>query len=288
MQSVMKQSRPDISIVTPSFNMLLNLKLCHASISDQGIAFEHVVVDGGSTDGTQQWLLENKCIRSVSEKDSGMYNALNKAIDLANGDIIGHLNCDEQYLPGVLAEVRAFFEIHPEIDFIAGDFIVIDKNGEFVAFRKSFQPRWPYFFSNYLYTTTCTLFYRKHIFERCRFDESYKSIADVIFLYDVISKGFKGKHLRKYFSAFTYSGTNLSLHPISGIEKKRFNKTLPLWFKTLKPIFFLLFFVERIAKKTYVEKSPLSFSIFSGNDLVKRIEKTKINPGFRVKFQRSA
>jgi hypothetical protein len=140
--------------------------------------------------------------------------------------------------------VIQFFAQHPEVDFIAGDFLVVNPQGELVAYRKTFTPRWPYFFSNYLYTTTCVLFYRSRIFEKCRFDESYKSIADVIFLYNVVRSGFKGVHVRRYFSVFTFSGNNLSLNPISEKEKKQFNKTLPLWFKIARPLFFLSFFFE--------------------------------------------
>ena len=279
----MKNSKPVISIVTPSFNMLPYLRLCHASVTDQNIDHEHVVADGGSSDGTAEWLKENTDIVSISEKDGGMYNALNKAIGMAHGEIIGHLNCDEQYLPDVLSHVKTFFDSHSEVDFIAGDFLVIDSEEKFVAFRKSFQPRWCYFFSNYLYTNTCTLFYRRKIFDQCRFDESYRSIADAIFLWNVMRKGFKGVHLKKYISVFTYSDNNLSLEPISRLEKKRFNKTLPTWYKLVKPILFCFFFVEKILNDTYREKASLSYSIFSKNNFTGRKTKTEDNPGFRWK-----
>ncbi len=264
--------------------MLPYLKLCCASVGDQNVNYEHIIMDGGSTDGTQDWLKEKEDIIFVSEKDKGMYNALNKAIDKAQGDIIGHLNCDEQYLPGVLEFVKGYFAMHSEIDFLAADFIIVDKDGEFVTYRKSFQPKWRYFFSNYLYTTTCTLFYRRKIFEKCRFDESYKSIADVIFLYDVLKKDFKGAHVRKYFSTFTYSGVNLSLDPISALEKKKFGKTLPIWYRILRPALFLLFFVERIIYDTYREKSVLSYSVFTKGNTTERVTRIKPNPTFRMKF----
>ncbi|NOT74805.1 MAG: glycosyltransferase [Cyclobacteriaceae bacterium] len=267
--------------------MLAYLKMCCASVADQNVNHEHVVVDGASRDGTAEWLSTTHGVAWTSEKDSGMYNALNKGILKAKGKIIGHLNADEQYLPGVLEFVVKFFDEHPHVDFIAADFIVIDPNGEFMAYRKSFQPRWPYFFSNYLYTTTATIFYRREIFEKCTFNETYKSIADVIFLYDVLKKNFKGAHVKKYFSVFTYSGDNLSLNPISQIEKERFNKTLPLWFRVFKPFFFLMFFLERVLTGTYSEESTISYSIFTKEDLKKRKKKIKVNPGFRLKFYRT-
>lgn len=265
--------------------MLQHLQLCAASVQDQEVTLEHIVMDGGSTDGTKEWLLENQRIVSQSKPDKGMYQALNNAILLAKGEIIAHLNCDEQYLPHTLSFVLDFFKNNPEIDFIAGDFLVVDLNGNLVAYRKSFTPRWPYFFSNYLYTNTCSLFYRRKVFNVCRFDESYKSIADVIFLHSVIKNGFKGAHIKKYLSTFTYSGSNLSLSPISEVEKKRFSKNLPFWFKVMRPFFKVSFLVEKLIHGNYQEKSPVIYSIYSREKLSERTIRQEQNPTFRLKFK---
>jgi glycosyltransferase involved in cell wall biosynthesis len=282
----MNQS-PLISIVTPSFNMLTYFKMCCASVDDQGVAVEHIIMDGGSTDGTAEWLASKKDVISLSEKDKGMYDGLNKAIDRTRGDIIGHLNCDEQYLPGTLQAVVAFFDSNPDVDFVAADFLVVNPDGEFIAYRKSFRPRWQYFFSNYLYTLTCTLFYRRRIFDTCRFNAAYKSIADVIFLYGIMKKRFRGAHLRRYVSVFTYSGENLSLSPISLVEKNRFNRTLPRAYRLMKPLFFLLFFVERFLHGTYREETTLSYLIFTPGNPVRK-EFVKHNPGYRLNFKPTA
>lgn len=276
--------KPDISIVTPSYNMLTYLPRCHASVADQGLVVEHVVMDGGSTDGTAAWLKQHPEIVSSSEKDNGMYHALNKAIDKSTADIVGHLNCDEQYLPGTLKYIYEYFETHPEIDFIAGNFLVVDPEGSLISYRKSFKPIWQFFFSNYLYTTTCTLFYRRKIFKTCRFDESYRSIADVIFLYGVIRKGFKGTHLQRYFATFTYSGENLSLDPVSIAEKKRFNATLPLGYKLLRPAFFFLFFLMKLINGNYREGRELSYDIYLREQLNSRTRMKAVQPTFRLRF----
>jgi glycosyltransferase involved in cell wall biosynthesis len=265
--------------------MLPYLKLCCASVQDQGVDFEHIVMDGQSTDGTREWLLVNTRVFSKSEKDNGMYHALNKAIEVSAGEIIGHLNCDEQYLPGTLKFVIDYFNSHPKIDFLAGDFLVTDTEGELIAFRKSFAPWWPLFFSNYLYTTTCSLFYRRKIFETCRFNESYKSIADAIFLHDVLGKGFKAAHIKRYFSTFVFSGKNLSLNPISDVEKKKYNATLPTWFHLSKPLLRLSFFYRKIVNGTYWEQSPLLYSLFLKEDLTKRRTKVVNKPTYRLKFK---
>lgn len=268
--------------------MLPSLKRCAASVHDQGVAIEHIIMDGGSKDGTAEWLAANPNLTGVSEADRGMYHALNKAIRKTSAEIVGHLNGDEQYLPGTLRRVIDYFAQHPEVDFVAGDFLVVDPTGEFIAFRKTFQPRWPYFFSNYLYTTTCTLFYRRKIFDRVMFDESYRSIADVIFLYQVMKAGFRGVHLPGYTATFTYSGENLSLDPVSAQEKRRFFATLPLGFRLMRPLFFFFFFVEKILHGNYSEANSLQYAIYAANELKVRKEFKVERPGFRLRFVRKA
>lgn len=266
--------------------MLEYLKMCSASVSDQQVNVEHIVMDGGSSDGTVEWLQNNPSVIGVSEKDNGMYHALNKAIAMSRGDIVGHLNCDEQYLPGTLEFVLEYFQQNPDVDFLAGDFLIVDEEGQLLAFRKSFRPKWQYFFSNYLYTTTCALFYRRKIFATCSFDESYRSIADVIFLYQVMKAGFRGAHVPRYCSVFTYSGRNLSLDPISAVEKKRFNKGLPWWYKILKPLYFVLFFGEKILHGTYKQKGGLAFPVYTRESLSTRVWRENRHPTFRLNFKR--
>ena len=105
--------RPSFTIVTPSFNMLSYLKLCHRSIADQEVDCEHVVIDGGSADGTADWLDRHPNIISISEPDDGMYDAVNKGFALAKGEILAYLNCDEQYLPGALKSSWRLFLVTP-------------------------------------------------------------------------------------------------------------------------------------------------------------------------------
>src|SRR5437773_84848 len=104
------------SIVTPSFRNSAWLRLCVASVADQqGVEVEHIVQDAGSDDGTLDWLPTDPRVRAFVEKDSGMYDAINRGLRRASGDILGYLNCDEQYLPGALRAVKDFFEKNPGI-----------------------------------------------------------------------------------------------------------------------------------------------------------------------------
>ncbi|NBU71448.1 MAG: glycosyltransferase [Bacteroidetes bacterium] len=89
----------DISIVTPVFNSIRWIDLCVRSVKHalQGQNYEHIVVDGGSTDGTLEYLKQQQNIRLILGPDKGMYDALNKGMAAARGRIVGSLNGDEQY-----------------------------------------------------------------------------------------------------------------------------------------------------------------------------------------------
>jgi glycosyltransferase involved in cell wall biosynthesis len=99
--------RPLISVVTPSLNAAGTMAEALDSVRAQGLgeAVEHVVVDGGSTDGTVEMLRGADGVRFVSEPDRGLSDAMNKGIAMARGEYIGWLNADDYYLPGALSPV---------------------------------------------------------------------------------------------------------------------------------------------------------------------------------------
>lgn len=96
-------SKPLISIITPCYNSAEYLEQCIISIMRQNrINFEHIIVDGQSTDGTLDIIrrYENRYpMRWISEKDGGMYEAIAKGFRMAQGDIFAWLNSDDMYLP---------------------------------------------------------------------------------------------------------------------------------------------------------------------------------------------
>jgi glycosyltransferase involved in cell wall biosynthesis len=111
-----------ISILTPAFNAGQYLERAIQSVLDQQDPdFEHIVVDGGSSDGTQETLRRHGHVRWISESDRGQSHAMNKAYALSSGDLIAFLNADDWYEPGVFAHVRAQFEEHPEAGLVIGN-----------------------------------------------------------------------------------------------------------------------------------------------------------------------
>ena len=101
---------PRFTIITPVLNRADMLAEALNSVALQGYPeVQHIVVDGGSTDGTVALLKRTPGIQWISEPDRGLYDAINKGIRMATGDIIGHVNSDDILLPGALAAVAEGF-----------------------------------------------------------------------------------------------------------------------------------------------------------------------------------
>jgi glycosyltransferase involved in cell wall biosynthesis len=101
-----------ISIITPSLNRASFIEYAIQSVIKQDYPnFEHIIVDGGSKDGTVELLRKYKHIVFVSESDNGMYDALNKGLKMVSGDIIGFLNTDDMYENNAFRNVsRKFYD----------------------------------------------------------------------------------------------------------------------------------------------------------------------------------
>jgi len=100
---------PSISIVTPSLNQGRYIEQTIQSVLLQNYPnFEHIVIDGGSTDGTVEILKKYPHLKWISEKDSGQSEALNKGLKMATGDIIAWINSDDWYAEGAFNNVASF------------------------------------------------------------------------------------------------------------------------------------------------------------------------------------
>jgi glycosyltransferase involved in cell wall biosynthesis len=128
------ERRPRISIITPSFNQGRYVGEIVESVLLQGYPdVEHIVVDGGSTDGTLEILSRYSHLRVVSESDRGHAEAINKGMRLATGDVCSFLNSDDTLAPGALRRVGR------EIDPARGKHVVmgrcrfIDEHGRFTG-----------------------------------------------------------------------------------------------------------------------------------------------------------
>lgn len=119
-----------MTIITVAFNAAATLRYSLDGVAAQSIRVEHLLIDGGSTDATLAIAREYPHLsRIVSEPDRGIYDAMNKGIGLASGEIIGILNADDCYAgPDVLAKVARVFE-DPTVDACYGDLLYVNDFG---------------------------------------------------------------------------------------------------------------------------------------------------------------
>lgn len=156
---------PKVSVVTTTYNDIENLKRILAEVKKQTYPnIEHIIVDGGSTDGTVDLLkeLEEKepgRISWISEKDNGIYDAINKGICMATGDIVGC--CFDRYADeGVLMRMVEIMEkegtdgVHGDLCYMDGDRIVRKWHQGQGVIRSGWMPGHP------------TLYLKKEVYDR--------------------------------------------------------------------------------------------------------------------------
>ncbi len=259
------------SVITPSLNMADMLQRCHASIMDQGVDVCHIVADPGSTDGTREWLADRSDVEAIFEEDSGMYDAINRGISMADGDIVSYLNCDEQYLPGTLKHVAEIFESNPAIHLVFGDLILVDPEGKPLAYRKGHQPRWLYIGIAHLYVMSCTMFVRRIVFDKgFRFSPNFKAAGDADLVIRMLKAGFKAMHVSRYFSTFTITESNLGASHYAVREARELFMTMPTWARMLRFPINMLRFTEKVLAGAYYQPAPLEYDIYTGADLYQR------------------
>jgi glycosyltransferase involved in cell wall biosynthesis len=273
-----------VSVVTPSLNMLRYLERCVASVADQeGVRVEHLVMDGGSCDGTAEWLAAQPRLISEVRKDDGMYGALNRGFGLARGRIIAHLNCDEQYLPGTLTTVVRYFDRHPDVDLLFGDVLTVRPDGTLIAYRKAIRPFRPLLSLPPLSVPTAATFFRRKLVDNnVLYDSSYKDIADLAWIVRLVRDGYRLAHLRRYLATFTMTGNNRSLNSSTiAPELGRYLDGVPWWIRQFDPHWRLVRWMAKALSGCYFQPSPLEYAIYVPGRLAERTAFSAQNPSYR-------
>ena len=182
------KTTPDISIITPCLNRVEYVKEAIESVFLQDYVYvEHIFIDGGSMDGTLEVLQRYPQLRVISEPDKGIYDAINKGIRLAKGEIIGFLNTDDLYEPNIISSVVKLFGKSHDIWAVVGATNIFKVNSldhkEIIYSGASINQ------DELLERITlgdCVFnawFFNKRVFERCGlFNINYKYAADREFL----------------------------------------------------------------------------------------------------------
>jgi len=209
-----------VSIITPSFNSASTIADTLQSVAGQSYGdIEHIIIDGESSDGTVGILkkCDSQSVNWISEPDKGIYDAMNKGIEIATGDVIGILNSDDVYFDSeVIDMVMSCFKEDPNLDSVYGDLFYVAKNdinkfirywrtGNIKPFKKGWHPPHPTFFVKKEIYSKYGLFSLKYNlaadFEiMLRFLEKYKITS--LYLNRVLVKMRRGGATNNSFSGF--------------------------------------------------------------------------------------
>jgi glycosyltransferase involved in cell wall biosynthesis len=274
------------SIITPSFRNSNWLKLCIASVADQeGPEREHIVQDSCSDDGTQDWLPRDKRVCAFIEKDTGMYDAVNRGYRRASGDILAYLNCDEQYLPGALKEVGNFFRSNPQVDVVFGDCIVVDARGDYLCERRVLVPQLPYVQAGgSLSFFTAATFLQRRVIDQHQlwFNPTLRDVGDAEWTLRLLKSHLRTAVLPQFISVFTETGHNMNLGANAMRETEESNAAAPRWARMLRP-FILAHYRLRRWRAGYYQCKPQDYAIYTLDSPDRRKSFHVTHPTFRWK-----
>ena len=230
----------DFSVVTPCFNSIRWIELCVNSVRHacRRLAYEHIVCDGGSTDGTVEYLRQQNDIRWIPGPDRGMYDALNKGMAAARGRILGHWNADEQYDRAGLAHAVAKLD-QTGADAGFGPTIMLDGQLNFLyLFNQITIPR-PIDADWHMPVQSCSLLYRRQIWERCPYPAELRVVGDHVWFRRQMKLGLRLVSVRKPIGIFTWHEDDIAKrlgshgeNALGDVPRRSLRmRTAKLWFR---------------------------------------------------------
>jgi len=170
-----------LSVLTVSCNSRDTIKYTINSVLSQTYNnIEYIIIDGGSTDGTADLVKSygKNINKFLSEKDNGIYNAMNKGIKLSSGDIIGFLNSDDVYFDdSIINKVVNIFE-NEKVDCVYGDLVYVSENNKIKRYWKSGNFNLKSFKNGWM-PPHPSFFVKKDVYEKYGgFNENYRISAD--------------------------------------------------------------------------------------------------------------
>jgi glycosyltransferase involved in cell wall biosynthesis len=216
---------PLLSVITPSFNSARFLEETLDSVAALRTPHQHIVIDGGSSDGTVT-LLESRSDPSlewVSEPDRGQTDAVNKGLARASGELVGWLNADDAYVPEHVDAAIEVLEAGPSLDAVFGFTEIIDESGRpLKIYRCGRFNWWRYLYlGDYIHTPTI-IFRRERLSRTNGLDERYVDAADYDF-YLRLLRGARVRRVRRPLVRFRYhsgskTGANVELQQSESLE----------------------------------------------------------------------
>ncbi len=201
-----------ISIITITYNSAKTIQRALESVQSQTYQdIEHVIVDGASKDGTRElieaYAKKHTNVRWISEPDKGIYNALNKGIHLATGDVIGFVHSDDiLYAPDSISHIAEAFA-QQDIQVVYGDLQYVREGKVTRRWRSNdFNP------ASLKYGWMCphpTMYVRREVYQQVGdYDEWFSISADYDMILRIFKSGFKSKYLPEVLVSMEVGGAS--------------------------------------------------------------------------------
>jgi glycosyltransferase involved in cell wall biosynthesis len=252
---------PKFTVVTVCLNEVDTVgKAIESVLSQKYSNLEYIVLDGGSTDGTQHvitsYLDRIDCFHSG--RDSGIYDAMNHALSISTGDILYFLNSDDYFIDdGVLAYASEQFLGHPDVDILSGNIRLY--NTPIIEGKRYTRNTYDFINKLDLYRKNISqqcVFTRKTLYESNSvgmFNERYSICADYEWLIRAINKNKKIRFVDRAFAQVDYTGVSYTQN------KKRLKEKREIIFRnssfTELIIYILSGLKQRLCKSLYVIRS---------------------------------
>lgn len=188
-----------ISVITIVHNNKECIVDCIESVMSQTYPhIEHIIIDGGSVDGTQQAILpfRDRIAGYVSEKDSGLYSALNKGIRMATGDIVGVLHSDDLYYNNNTLQsiAQSFLDSKADLVYANGQYVDKADTSKVKRIYRSMPFRKIFLYFGWIPLHTTIYVKRDVFFKHGLYDEAYSIAGD----YDISLRWFFNKSITKH------------------------------------------------------------------------------------------
>jgi len=199
-------NHPKISIITVVYNGIDFIESTVLSVINQDYSnFEYIIIDGNSTDGTVEVIkkYESKVKYWISEKDNGIYDAMNKGIDKASGDWVIFMNCGDFFYSSQVLSKVFFDKVADDISILVGGAFVRSEWGNFYLKARSEDQIWKSFVHQ-------SLFSRIDLNKKYKFNLNFKAASDFDFVYSAFSRKYKSKSLDITVSDIQYISSGFS------------------------------------------------------------------------------
>jgi glycosyltransferase involved in cell wall biosynthesis len=215
-------------------------------------------------------------LRIFKEKDSGMYDAVNRGLKKGTGKICAYLNCDEQYLPSSLTKIYNAFKAKQLDDVLFWGVLIIKPDGRLIAARMPVRLFLYHVMTCHLPNFTCSMFFRRSMLEKeeAWFDAKWRDCADALWVIDRLAKKTKIGRVSEYSTAFADTGANMNLSPNAIREAAEIRNRAPRLCRWAKILWVWAHWMGKLFDGAY-RPEVVSYSLYPLNDWQSRASFSK-------------